>query len=188
LKTTIQNIASIRTGLFAKPTKQGDIAYLQMRHFDESGILREALYPDLPTSVVSPKHLLIPGDILYAAKGSKNFAAVYTEHQIPAVASTSFFVLTIHDHIVSSAYVAWYLNNPSTQSLLKLQAKGTSIPSVSKESLEQLEIFIPPLEAQQKIITIDTLQHRESNLLARISELKEINTQLALQHYIKSHS
>src|SRR5690606_7597555 len=102
--------------------------------------LHAALHPDLMAENISQKHLLTPGDVLFAAKGSKNFAAVYEEHNPPAVASTSFFVIQLTVDSVHPAYLAWLLNSTAVQTLLKSQAIGTSLPSISKEVLMSLEI------------------------------------------------
>ena len=41
-------------------------------------------------------HILRQGDVLFAAKGTKNFAALYESKYHTAVASTSFFVIRVH--------------------------------------------------------------------------------------------
>jgi len=79
LKTILKHIASIQTGVFAKPIQKGEIVYLQSKHFDENGELTEILYPDLNVDSKINKHLLEKGDVLFAAKGTKNFAAWYED-------------------------------------------------------------------------------------------------------------
>jgi hypothetical protein len=55
--------------------------------------------------------MLKDGDVLFAAKGTKNFAAVFENHNEPSVASTSFFVIRPTDKKVLPQYLAWFLNN-----------------------------------------------------------------------------
>jgi hypothetical protein len=74
LKTLIKDITNIQTGLFAKPAGIGELVYLQSKHFDEYGQLHSDLHPDLAAEGISEKHLLKDGDVLFAAKGTKNFA------------------------------------------------------------------------------------------------------------------
>ena len=135
MKTLIKDITNIQTGLFAKPSGIGEVVYLQSKHFDEHGQLHSELHPDLMTDGISEKHLLKDGDVLFAAKGTKNFAAVFENHNEPSVASTSFFVIRPTDNKVLPQFLAWFLNNHTTQTLLKGQAIGTSIPSISKQVL-----------------------------------------------------
>ncbi len=90
MKTALKHITNIQTGVFAKPLKEGEIVYLQAKHFDENGQLISFLHPDLLAESISGHHLLQAGDVLFAAKGTKNFAALYESKNLPAVASTFF--------------------------------------------------------------------------------------------------
>lgn len=168
MKTLIKNITNIQTGLFAKPTGKGEVVYLQSKHFDEYGNLTALLYSDLNADQISEKHLLIAGDVLFAAKGTKNFAAVYEGNNPPAVASTSFFVIRLTDQHVIPEFLAWFLNHPQTQSLLKGKARGTSIPSITKSVLENLELAIPTIEKQKLIVRLSKMILKEAELRERI--------------------
>lgn len=173
MKTLIKDITHIQTGLFAKPSGIGELVYLQSKHFDEYGQLHAVLHPDLVAEGISEKHLLKDGDVLFAAKGTKNFAAVFENHNEPSVASTSFFVIRPTDKKVMPQYLAWVLNNHTTQTLLKGQAIGTSIPSISKQVLENLEIAVPSIETQKAILQITKLRNKEKSLKKEIEVLRD---------------
>lgn len=185
MKTVIKDITNIQTGLFAKPLANGEVVYLQSKHFDEQGNLLAALHPDLLIEDISEKHLLRAGDVLFAAKGTKNFAAVFENHNEPSVASTSFFVLRPVDKKVLPQYLAWFLNNHTTQTLLKGQAIGTSIPSISKQVLENLEITVPGMESQKAILQITKLRNKEKSLKQKIEMLREKQIQQQIINAIK---
>jgi restriction endonuclease S subunit len=159
--------------LFAKPFGTGEIVYLQARHFDQNGELLATLHPDLQAEEVAEKHLLQPGDVLFAAKGTKNFAAVYEQYNPQAVASTSFFVIKLFDRNVLPHYLAWFLNSPTAQTFLKGHAIGTSLPSISKTVLEHLEIPIPEKQTQLTILKIIEMRRRETTLKHQIETLRE---------------
>jgi restriction endonuclease S subunit len=180
LKTLIKDITNIQTGLYAKPAGIGELVYLQSKHFDEYGQLHSVLYPDLVAEGISEKHLLKDGDVLFAAKGTKNFAAVFENHNEPSVASTSFFVLRPSDKKVLPQYLAWFLNNHTTQTLLKGQALGTSIPSISKQVLENLEMPVPDIKTQIAIVEISKLRNKEKSLKRDLEILRDkyLNQQL----------
>ena len=173
MKTLIKNITNIQTGLFAKPTGKGELVYLQSKHFDEFGQLHTLLHADLPTDGISEKHLLKDGDVLFAAKGTKNFAAIFENHNEPSVASTSFFVLRPTNKKILPQYLVWFLNNHTTQTLLKGQAIGSSIPSISKQVLDNLEITLPSIETQETILEITKLRNKEKALKQKIEILRE---------------
>lgn len=185
LKTLLKQIANIQTGLFAKPSGMGEVVYLQSRHFDENGKLLSSLHPDLMASEIAEKHFLRPGDVVFAAKGSKNFAAVYESHNEQAVASTSFFVIKLTDKEVLPEYLAWFLNNHYTLALLKGKAIGTSIPSISKKVLENLEIAVPGIETQKAILQIIKLRNKEKTLKQQIETLREKQIQQQIFNAIK---
>ena len=185
MKTLIKDITSIQTGLFAKPAGSGELVYLQSKHFDEYGHLHSVIHPDLMREGISEKHLLKYGDVLFAAKGTKNFAAVFENHNQPSVASTSFFVIRPTDKKVLPHFLAWFLNNHTTQTLLKGQAIGTSIPSISKQVLENLEITIPSMETQKVILQITKLRNKEKSLKQKIETLRDKQIQQQIINAIK---
>lgn len=185
LKVKIQDIATLQTGLFAKPLANGEVVYLQSKHFDDQGNLLAILHPDLLLEDISEKHMLCAGDVLFAAKGTKNFATVFENHNEPSVASTSFFVIRPTDKKLLPQYLSWVLNSPTTQILLKGQAIGTSIPSISKQVLENLEIAIPSIDKQKAILQITKLRNKEKSLKQKIETLREKQIQQQIINAIK---
>jgi len=185
LKTTLENIASISTGVFAKPVKEGEIVYLQARHFDENGLLISELHPDLMADDIGKKHLLKSGDVLFAAKGNKNFASVIEDQYPKSVASTSFFVIRLNDNRVLPEYFAWFMNSPTTQLFLKSTALGSSIASISKAVLEKLEISVPDIQTQRVILKITNLRSQEKRIRQKIESLQEIIIQQKISNAIK---
>lgn len=185
MKTLIKHITNIQTGLFARPSGIGKLVYLQSKYFDETGQIQGELYPDLKPEGISEKHLLKDGDVLFAAKGNKNFAAVFENHNEPSVASTSFFVIRPTDNKVLPQYLAWFLNSHTTQALLKGQAIGTSIPSISKQVLENLEITVPNIEIQKAILQITKLRNKEKTLKHKMESLREEIIQQQIINTIK---
>ncbi len=185
MKNRLDNIAGIQTGIFSKTVSKGDIVYLQVKHFDEFGVLGSVLHPDLEYDSVTQKHLLKPGDVLFAAKGTKNFAAVYESHNPPAVASTSFFVIRLKVDNVLPDYLAWKLNHPVTQNYLKRNAIGSAIVSISKAVLDELEISIPDLTTQRTILKIAELRKKEKQLKQQIETLKENQIQYQILNALK---
>ncbi|MCC5916521.1 MAG: restriction endonuclease subunit S [Cryomorphaceae bacterium] len=167
--------------MFGKPEPNGDYAYLFTRHFDDNGQLSHAIYPDIPSNAKTQKHALIPGDVLFAAKGAKNFAAVYHNNNPPAIASTSFLILRLYNtNNILPEYLAWSINQPNTMAYLRSQAKGTSIASISKKTLGELEVSIPSIEMQQTILEIMRLRKREKSIRERIENLRDQHIQQLL--------
>ena len=185
MKTKLSDIAVIQTGVFAKPGPLGDIVYLQGKHFGEDGQLVQDLLPDLRFSDIGPRHILASNDILFTAKGTRNFAVHYQGSEHPAAASTTFIVIRLKQRCeVSPAFLTWFLNSPETQTHLKQSAKGTAIASISKKTLEDLEIPIPSIQKQETILEIAKLSSKRNKLALRLTELQNQNIQITLQKAI----
>lgn len=184
MRERLLDIATLRTGIFAKPSSEGELVYLQVKHFDESGNLQQKLFLDLPSKWIGEQHLLKPGDVLFAAKGVKNFAAVYEQRNEPAVASTSFLVLRLNTTQVLPEYLAWFLNSDAILMQLKAQAIGTSIPSISKQVLEAMAVPIPELNIQNTVIQVSKLRKKEAALKESIEALREKQLQYIIHKAI----
>ena len=170
--TKLSNIATIQTGVFAKTTPNPDTLYLQQSDFDSRGELRDTAQPAIATD--NPKHLLAAGDLLLASKGNNNICVIVPEIEQKCVASPSFLVIRLHDKsAILPEFVAWYLNLPTIQNTLAAQARGTSIMSISKATLGELEIPILPIERQRRYIELSKLQKREQQLYAAIAERRK---------------
>ncbi|WP_169712742.1 restriction endonuclease subunit S [Algoriphagus faecimaris] len=187
MKIQLKKIANIRSGVFFKPYSQGDVMYLQAKDFDKNGKLSSPLFPALKWTDVSEKHLLNSGDVVFAAKGWKNFASVYDNSGLPAVASTSFLVISLVVDYIEPRFLAWWLNSMEIQEFLKGIAKGTSLPSITKAQMEQLEVLILPKKIQEKLIKVYDLSIQEKELQHQIAQLRsqklEFEIKKALTRY-----
>lgn len=187
MKTTIKHIASIQTGFFAKPNAKGDdVYYFQLQDFEENGQQHEFMHPALNINKIPNQHFLQTGDVLFAAKSAKNFAAVIGSDFTPAVASTSFFVIRLKTENVLPEFLAYFLNSSSTLNILKNLARGTSIPSIRKSDLENIEITIPSIEIQHKIIKLQELSNREASIRMEILEKQKEIIEQKIINAIKS--
>jgi restriction endonuclease S subunit len=167
-------IADVNSGVYSNTITNGDVYYFQARDFDENRQLVNNLTPTLNFSENLKKHFLQIGDILIVAKGASFLSAVYDGTYAPAVASTVFLVIKIRaKKEVLPAFISWYLNLPSTQSELMNEAKGTSVHSINKSVLQNLEIPLLTKAKQEKLLQIIELRNHERQIEKRIEILKE---------------
>jgi restriction endonuclease S subunit len=83
-------------------------------------------------------------------------------------------VIRLHNkNDILPEYVAWYINLPIIQKALAMQSRGTSIMSISKATLSELEIPIPLVEKQKKYIELFKLQKKEQELYKAIAEKRK---------------
>jgi restriction endonuclease S subunit len=182
LKTSLYHISKLQSGLFAQPDINADTLYLQGIHFNEYGDFDQEVKPLIKSSDKTDKHLLYKGDVLFAAKSLNNFAVVYDAHIGKAVASSSFIVVRVKSEYANEVlpeYLAWYLTQDPQIRLFHKQL-GTTIPSISISKLNELEIDIPTLEQQSRIVQIQKLRNQEKQLLQKL----EVNKDQLIKHQL----
>lgn len=168
----LSNLATLQFGFYAKPIDSGSIGYILARHFDGDSFLLSGTDTFLNAAEVSESHLLQLGDVLFVGKGNRNFAWAYTEELGLAVASSIFFVIRVNTTLVNPEYLAILLNSRNYQSIFQQMGAGSKIPSIRKSELESLEIKLPSLEQQMKIVEFNALHIAEETLRRRIIDEK----------------
>ncbi len=169
----LRDIAIIQVGFYEKPSIESNAIYLQMSSFEGSGLLKN-IKPSIWIEGKKCNALLQDGDLLFAAKGTNNFCAIYHLTEFPAVASSTFLTIRIKKDVkVLPEFVCWYLNLKSTLQYLAKEAKGTGIPSIAKSTLEELEVPIVSIETQQRIVKLDELQQKETRLQKQIMKKRQ---------------
>lgn len=183
----LRSIASINSGIYSSTISKGEVYYIQARDFDDNRQLVSNLVPTLSYTENLEKHFISTGDILIVAKGASFLSAVFDGSYSPAVASTVFLVIRVDNKKqVDPNYISWYLNQNSTQYYLMSISRGTSIPSINKKMLMELDIPIPSIEKQKLIIELAELQRKDKFLKRKIEELKEIQTNQIITNAINN--
>lgn len=165
MKNTIGKISKIRFGLYAQPEETGELPYLQIRQFNEMGLLDEKQaneYVNIGNKTEMQQ--LNDGDVLFVAKGNRLFAWCYRNYLGPYVASSVFFVLKPDLEKVYPEYLAAVLNTSVSKKALLQIGGGTNIFSIRKSELEAFEIPLPKMDRQKKIAAIAALQIKEMAL------------------------
>ena len=185
--TRLKHIAKIQTGVYLRPSPVADTLYLQVGSFDTNGNISTKCEPSIALDSEYRNYLLQENDLLFAAKGTNNFCTIFHSQKYNAVASISFLVikLTAKDRLLHK-YLCWYLNLQTTLQYLSLQAKGTAIPSISKATIEELDIPIPSIDKQIKIVEIAELQKIEEKLYKEIIRKREQLTEYKLKSSINN--
>ena len=60
------------------------------------------------------------------------------------------------------------------------QQLGTTIPSISMKQLAELEIDVPSIEVQKKVVAIHQLREKERELTASVEQWKDKQIQILL--------
>ncbi len=185
MKVKLKHISKIQFGIYKPSDSEGPVNYLQAKNFTDEGMILQNIDTFLQEENKNPNFLLQFGDVLFAGKGNRFFAAAYSEDWGKAVASSTFYVISLHTKSILPEYLSAVLNLPHSISYLEQAATGSTILSLRKKELEDFELSVPTLEFQQKIIQFRNLHNLELDLAEKIREQKKILYQSAITKILK---
>jgi restriction endonuclease S subunit len=172
MTTTISNIAEVQIGYQPKgsvqPNPNGTHRLIQVKDIRDDRTLNAIdIYRIMPERDPD-RYLVTRGDVLFLARGWRNYAVAIRDELQNTLAAGTFYIARIKTVNLLPEYLAWYINQPRTQAILKPRTQATNIPLVTKSVFETLEIDIPPLSVQRAIVELDYLAKKEQALLARL--------------------
>jgi restriction endonuclease S subunit len=175
-KVALNTVARIQVGYQAKARikgrARGTHRLVQSKDFDSFHRLRSenltAFFPERKPEIYSVRK----GDILFQARGVVHFAYCIEDDLKDTLAAGSFYILRTKNENLLPQYLAWWLNQSKAQAYFQSQARGAGISFISKSTLSRLQVQIPPLSVQKKVVKIVTLAKHEQFLLDRLSELR----------------
>lgn len=107
------------------------------------------------------------GDILFVARGSRNYATL-VDSSVPdrqAVAAPHFYVIRCTSKQVLPDFLAWQINHGPCQRYFEREAEGTLTKSIRRSVIAQTAIVVPPLETQQSIVGLaNTLRYEQQTM------------------------
>jgi Type I restriction modification DNA specificity domain len=169
----LKNVATVsagypfRGGVDSMPA--GDVAVLQMRNIDINDGIR---WSDVQRITLPSKRepaLLKTGDVIFTTRGSRNFALALNELPGRVVCSPHFFVLRpVEPNLLSAEFLAWQINQRPAQEYFQREATGSHILNIKRDAIEGLEIAIPPIAAQHRIVALAEAARVEHHMLNRL--------------------
>ena len=115
--------------------------------------------------------ILQPGDVLFMARGVRNYSVVLQEIPDPVLAAACFFIVRVSSKEVLPAYLYWYLNQaPAKHYLRRYSGRGVLMPVVTRSVLENMDIPLPSLQIQKNIAHLNALMQEEQELLQMVAK------------------
>jgi hypothetical protein len=182
----LSELADVRSGYTFRGALEhdpsGDVRVLQIKDLRQNA----AIEPDTLAAVTWDARTVPPrlqsGDIAVIARGDTNKAVLYAGEQ-SVVATSQFFVVSATRSEVLPAYLCWLINLPQSQR--SLERSGSAIQAISKASLMDMQIPLPPLATQQRLIALQAVWNKEDEMIARLQTNREQMLQGIYQHLIK---
>ena len=152
---------------------EGNAYALQMRDISpEAGVSWNTL---TRTSLERHKSAvwLQGGDIVFAARGLRNYALYLEDVPLPTVCSPHFFLIRVNTPALLPAFLAWQINRAPAQRYFAKNAEGSHQLSIRRSILEALPIAAPPLPQQQRILALAQDAVREKQLFEALIRTRE---------------
>lgn len=111
---------------------------------------------------------LAPGDVLFVARGSFNYAVLIEETDKQAICAPHFYILRVTNSSLLPAFLVWQLNQQPLQNYFDSVAEGSLTKSIRRSILEQAEIIVPTIEKQNQILGLYRTIMREKKLYAEL--------------------
>lgn len=109
---------------------------------------------------------LAPGDILFVARGTQNFALHLDHVPRQTVSSQYFFQLRVRQPAqLLPEFLAWQINSLPCQRYLATNAQGSSQLGIPRAVLEALPLVIPAVDRQKHLISLVAAARQEALLL-----------------------
>lgn len=164
------DLADIRAGFpfrgAIEPSLEGDVGVVQMKNVNE---ISQVDWRNLTRTRLEGKRSpdwLEAGDILFLARGNRNFAVCLDTPPPQTVCSPHFFQIHVkNSKKILPAFLAWQINQAPAQQYLKASAEGGLIGNIRRSVLESLTITVPALEQQHAVMRLDDLLKHEHMLL-----------------------
>lgn len=178
----INDYVEIGTGHpFRSKIKAADgsgIVAVQMKDVSPAGEIDWSSVIETRPTTASPTWLA-DGDVLLAARGNQN-RAVLVKKPPKALAAPHWFVIRCRDNKLLPAFLVWQLNRKPAQSWFQRESAGTTTKNLRLESVAKLQIAVPPIKEQQRIIAIADAAKREREICERLmAATEELNDGLA---------
>ncbi|MEI6351312.1 MAG: restriction endonuclease subunit S [Verrucomicrobiota bacterium] len=143
----------------------GDIS--QDGRFDNTDFLR--IEPNEP---VSAELCLRPGDVLFPNRGTRTTAIAYRFDEPRTIVGSQFFIVRADTTLLLPEFLAWFLRTDESCRHFESRRKGSHVQTVQRQDLAELEIPLPPVETQRKIVQAADLAAVERQLTERLLDLR----------------
>ena len=189
----LKTIAKIQSGYINRgkidPRDDGTCLLMQAKDVaaDQLSYRPDALVRFIPR-LSGKDWFLKPDDILFMARGAKNFSVLIDKLPDRVLAAACFFVVRISLSEILPAYLWWYLNQSPVEEYLRcFSGRGVHMPVVRRAVLESIDIPLPPIETQKQVSEMTMLLQREQELYKKLAEMREhLMTEICLKSIRKS--
>lgn len=178
MKIGLKKLANVRMGYSFRTrldaSGNGGVAVIQMKDLqDDNKVNCEGLVK-IDMGKVKEHHLARKGDLVFRSRGHVTTAAILLGDPGRAVVAAPLLRIRVSKpDMVLPEYLNWYISQREAQMFLASRAKGTVQKMISKQAIEDLEISLPSVEKQKKIVELALLADREQTLIQALANKRK---------------
>jgi restriction endonuclease S subunit len=176
----LKDISNLRTGLVTARKKASAVdketySYkaVTLKSFNRNGCLSTKYLDDFTSKEqINTNYLTQHNDILVRLR-EPNIAVLIDEDNIDLLIPSLVATIRVDSDSVDSKFLTYYLNSATAKRALNSSITGTAINMIKTKELENLQIKLPSLEEQKKIVEFLDLTNKEIDLLEELKNQKE---------------
>jgi restriction endonuclease S subunit len=154
----------------------GDVGVLQMSNVDGLGLIDWSKTVRVRLPDERRPNFIASGDIILAARGTNNYAAMIEHVEGPVVCTSQFFSIRVREpKELDTRFLVWQLNQKPCQDYLKREATGSYILNIRRDVLDRMPIALPPYQQQSIIAELAKAATRERVALSRLIENRKMH-------------
>jgi restriction endonuclease S subunit len=188
----LSDLATIRTGVVTA-RKKADLSSSEKYTYNlislkcfEDGIYLDKNQIDtfIAHEKIDDRYFAKESDVIVRLRSPNR--AIYIEKTDEGLLINSLFaIIRVHSDELDPKYLAYFINANQTQLSLKKDIKGTAIAMLKTKDLEKLEIVLPPIQKQKKLVEFLELSYNERVLLKNLIKEKQKFSQSILDNIIQ---
>jgi len=176
--------ATLRGRDATRSVPDGRFLFLRIGDISQDGTFDQAgLVSIEPNESINETLILKSGDVLFPNRGTRTTALTFPGSKEPTIAGSQFFILRSDSKLVWADYLSWFLRSEVAHQYFAGRRKGSYVQIIQRKDLAELEMPLPSLADQHKIVEIAHLAQQERILSERLAEL---NWQFSNQQLLQS--
>ena len=189
----LKDISNLRTGLVTARKKASAVdketytyKAVTLKSFNHNGCL-SIKYLDNFTSKeqINKNYLTQYNDILVRLR-EPNIAVFIDEDNINLLVPSLVATIRVDSDSVDCRFLTYYLNSTTAKRALNSSITVSAINMINTKELENLQIKLPSLEEQKKIVEFLDLTNKEIDLLEELKHQKEKYYQEVFNNILKN--
>ncbi len=177
MKVKLEKIATVQTGYSFRSRleslESGAVAVIQMKDLTSANHVSCDELVRVDMEIPKEHHLVRPGDLVFRSRGLTSNSALLIDEPGAAVLAAPLLRIRVTSAALLPEYLNWTISQLPAQSYLASCAEGTALKMISKQSLENLEIFIPSLARQRFVVEMAALAAKEERILKALTEKRQ---------------